>query len=300
MFNCSPVVLFVYGRPLHTKRVLAALRKCKLAQRTDLIVYSDAARSAEDESSVREVRKIVNVISGFSSVSIVMRENNYGLAENIIDGVTSVVSRYGRVIVLEDDIMVAPTFLQFMNDALNRYKYEPKVWHVSGWNYPISGKGVDDAFFWRVMNCWGWATWSDRWVNFNKSPSALIELFTGSQIKKFNLDGKYDFWCQVTGNNEGHISTWAVFWYATIFIERGYCLNVTNSQVENIGFDGSGEHCGNEPFVVVKFNPKTVKVWPRDVATHELAVERIKAFYKGRRTSFSRRILRGLRRVFFR
>jgi len=77
-------------------------------------------------------------------------------------------NEYGKIIVLEDDLLTSPYFLKFMNEALEYYKNEKKVWHISGWNYPINNEGLDDVFFWRTMNCWGWATWADRWQYFEK------------------------------------------------------------------------------------------------------------------------------------
>ncbi len=123
--------------------------------------------------AVAAVREYVAGIKGFKSLTVHHRPHNYGLAKSIMEGVTDVISEYGSVIVLEDDIVTVPGFLRFMNDALERYRHEPKVWHISGWNYPIDPEGLDDAFFWRTMNCWGWATWADRWTHFEKIPNDL-------------------------------------------------------------------------------------------------------------------------------
>jgi hypothetical protein len=130
-----------------------------------------------------------------------------------------------------------------MNNSLKHYKEEKQVWHISGWNYPINPKGIEEAFFWRAMNCWGWATWEDRWEHFNKDPHDLIKSWSPKQIRAFNLDGACDFWAQVKANSTGQLNTWAIFWYATIFENGGLCLNPTVSFTRNIGHDGTGENC---------------------------------------------------------
>lgn len=274
----APVVLFAYARPDHTRRTLAALATNPLADQSDLIVYADAAQREADAEAVRAVRALVRSATGFRSVTIVERPENFGLARNIIEGVTEVCNHYGRVIVLEDDIVTSPSFLSFMNAALERYADEPCAWHVSGWNYPIDPEGLGDAFFWRAMNCWGWATWADRWAFFKKEPQLLIEYWDSVKIERFNLDGAYDFWGQVTANQKGITSTWAVFWYATIFENNGLCLNPAQSLVRNIGHDGSGENCGSfDPFQVNDLG-NMFNDLPECKGELSLAVQRIKSF----------------------
>ena len=241
--NLAPIVLFVYNRLDHTKQTIEALQKNELASDSELFIYSDAAKNETAQEKVHEVREYIKNIEGFKKVTIIKREKNWGLANSIIDGVTKIVNEYGKIIVLEDDLVTSPYFLKFMNKALEFYKNEKKVWHISGWNYPIDAKGMDDMFLWRVMNCWGWATWADRWTYYEKDVEKIINEFTNDDIKRFNLDGAENFWSQVTANKEKRINTWAIFWYATIFKQDGLCLNPTQTFVENIGHDGSGIHC---------------------------------------------------------
>jgi hypothetical protein len=264
------------------------LQKNVLAKHSALIIFSDAPESKDQTAAVRDVRQYIRQIDGFESVTIVERETNIGLARSIIDGVTEVCNQYGRVIVLEDDIVTSQHFLTFMNNALDKYANELHVWHISGWNYPIDPEGLPDAFFWRVMNCWGWATWVDRWKNFQKDPHELIQRWDSEKIKRFNLDGcQEDFWKQVTANASNNINTWAIFWYATIFEHNGLCLNPVRSFVRNIGIDGSGENCGsNDPFRFSKLADK-VGEFPDCRGESNLAVQRVKLFYRDKR-SFSR------------
>jgi len=146
MDKLAPIVLFVYNRPEHTRRTVKALQKNKLAIESELIIYSDAHTNISVKEGTDEVRGYIKNIDGFKKVTIIERDKNWGLAASIIDGVTKIINKYGRVIVLEDDLVTSPYFLNFMNNALVFYENEDKVWHISGWNYPIDIDGLNDVF----------------------------------------------------------------------------------------------------------------------------------------------------------
>ena len=295
----SPVVLFVFARPDHTKKTVDALLANPEACNTDLIVYADAARSEKDVAAVEAVRELFSDLRGFKSVTIHLREKNYGLARNIMEGVTQVTAMYGRAIVLEDDIVTSPAFLNYMNAALDKYENIKEVWHISGWNYPIkSNENLPETFFWRTMNCWGWATWADRWQHFKKKPDELVNSWSSDDVKRFNLDGSHDFWAQVVANHGGNLNTWAIFWYATIFVHQGLCLNPTRSFVANIGNDGSGENCGAKDIYKTRLATIFHQQWPTKLTENVTVVELIRAFYKSLKPSLLRRILGRIKRVF--
>jgi len=295
--NLAPITLFVYKRPAHTRKTVEALLHNELANDSDLIIYSDAARSESDVDAVREVRRYIHQIVGFKSITIIERDTNLGLARSIVEGVTKAVTKHGRIIVLEDDVVTSQHFLTFMNAALERYSSEPRVWHISGWNYPIDPKGLEDAFFWRAMNCWGWATWADRWMLFQKQPKRLIKTWGKDEILRFNLDGNYDFWSQVTANGTGLINTWAIFWYATIFEHNGLCLNPARTLARNIGIDGSGENCADtDPFTITRFSGKVEK-FPDHIEESALAMLRIQSLL-GKKASLPRKLAIAIKRLF--
>jgi acetyltransferase-like isoleucine patch superfamily enzyme len=250
----APIVLFVFNRPEHTKHTVEALVKNELAKESELIIYSDAPKNGQSNEKIEEVRAYIKTITGFKKVTIFERTENWGLADSIIDGVTNIVNKYEKIIVLEDDIVTSPSFLKFMNDCLEYYKKEDKVWHISGWNYPIKNKHINDVFLWRGMNCWGWATWANRWKYFEKAPIKLIKDFSAKEIREFNLDGYQNFWSQVTDNFKSNSNTWAVFWYATIFKAKGLCLNPSKSYVSNIGVDGTGLNSGSVDHYQINLN----------------------------------------------
>lgn len=253
--NLAPIVLFVYNRLWHTQQTIEALKANSFANQSDLIIYSDGANNNIQEShnkewlAINSVRNYLKELSGFKSIKIIERDKNWGLAANIIEGVSETVKKYGRIIVLEDDIVTSPAFLSFMNQALDFYKDKSKVWHISGWNYSIKTENLGDTFLWKMMNCWGWATWSDRWEYFHKDTDHFLEAFKNKTIKKeFNLDNSINFYSHLELNKNGKLNTWAIYWYSVIFENNGLSLNPTITYVTNIGFDGSGTNCGETEF----------------------------------------------------
>jgi hypothetical protein len=185
-----------------------------------------------------------------------------------------------------------------MNEALEFYKDEKKVWHISGWNYSISALGLDDVFSWRLMNCWGWATWADKWVFFEKNTNKLVSEFSKEQIRYLNLDGSYDAWSQVILNKENKINTWAIFWYAAIVKNRGLCVNPVETLVCNIGLDGSGVHCGSSGFLKNKINQVKRNVRFKVMSVeNNLAVSRIKLYYKSAKKNIFYRVIGKIYRI---
>ena len=295
--NLAPIVLFCYNRPDHTRQTIEALQKNELAKESELFIFSDAAKNEDAVEKVNEVRRYIKAINGFKKVTVTERGKNWGLADSIIDGVTKIINEYGKIIVLEDDLVTSPYFLKFMNEALEFYKNEKKVWHISGWNYPIKTDGLEDVFFWRLMNCWGWATWSDRWSYYEKDINKTIKEFSQLDIKKFNLDGVENFWQQIILNKEGKINTWAIFWYATIFKQNGLCLNPTQTFVENIGHDASGVHCGESCSFSGDLSLNNHIELTGRFEENEISVKRIQDFYKSQKKSFLVRVINKLSRI---
>ena len=278
--NYAPIALFVYDRPCHTSKVLESLIKNDLAEESRLFIYSDGPRNGISSEKVEEVRRISHSIKGFKSVKIEERDVNWGLADNIISGTTDIIGEFQKIIVLEDDIVTSPFFLKYMNDALSRYEERKKVMHICGYNYPISAARLPETFFWRVMHCWGWATWNDRWNFFERDPEDLYGKFSEEEIWRFNLDGSYNYWKQVEDNLSGALKTWAIFWYAAIFKKKGFCLHPTKSLVENIGLDGSGTNCLKTKRLKTVPSLSKIRVFPKILSENRIAVERIKEFLR--------------------
>ncbi|HSH72705.1 MAG TPA: glycosyltransferase family 2 protein [Methylophilaceae bacterium] len=294
----APIALFVYARPEHTKKTVEALQQNTLASQSDLVVFADAAKHAELGNKCQEVREYIRTIEGFKTVTIHERNENWGLAKSIINGVSELVKSHGRVIVLEDDLVTSPYFLEYMNAALDRYQNDEQVMHISGYMFPIEQSGLAETFFLRTASCWGWATWARAWQHFEKDAEALIGSFSRETIKRFNMDGTYDFWTQVLKNQTKEINTWAVFWYATVFQKQGLCLHPAISMTVNIGIDGTGIHCGNNDVFNTALAHRPIARFTDILNEDPLALKKLKVFFRSLRPTWFSKVNRRIKSVY--
>ena len=261
--NCAPIALFAYNRPWHLRQTVDALMKNELAGESDLIIFSDAPRDPGADEAVREVRTYLKNITGFRSVTIIKRTKNFGLANSIIDGVTRLCTEYGRIIVVEDDLVTSPYFLRYMNESLDMYEQEEQVISIHGYMYPVE-ELLPVTFFVRGADCWGWATWKRGWDLFEPDAGKLLSVLAKQNLKRrFDLNGAYSYSRMLEDQVSGKIDSWAVRWHASAFVKGKLTLYPVRSLVRNIGFDSSGTHCG------------TSKNWDTDLATSPILVEKI-------------------------
>lgn len=294
----APILLFVYNRPEHVKRTLAALEQNILAKESELFIYSDAARSPQDEASVAEVRKIIRTaLPFFKQVNIIERETNWGLARSIIDGVTTQINRYERVIVLEDDLIVAPYFLKFMNDALNTYQHEEKVGHIQACDF-TQDASLPDTFLIKWTGSWGWATWKRAWKYFNPDGKALLEELQRRKLTyTFDFNGKYGYTRMLRRQTEGKNNSWAIRWNASLFLNDILSLNVGKSLVQNEGFDGSGTNCGGGNLYASRLWMNPIQVHRISPATENLQARNAYVRYYARTNSFWTKAIRRIKRT---
>jgi len=237
----APVAFFAFNRPRHTSRTLAALAQNPEASSTVLHVFIDGARDDAERAAVDQVRNIAMEATGFMDVRLHCAHQNYGLYKSITGGVSHVLSESDRVIVVEDDILVSPLFLKFMNDALARYAEEPAVGSIHGYSPPVDD--LPDFFFMRGGDCWGWATWADRWRLFDADARRLVHrLVSGGEVRSFasihGIQGLRHLVRRAKGKNQ----SWAAHWNASLFLDPRLTLHPGRSLVQNIGNDGSGTH----------------------------------------------------------
>ena len=250
--NHAPIAAFVYNREDHARAMFEALSSNRSAGQTDLFIFSDGKKDETDANDVSKVRALAQTVSGFRSIEVIEASENRGLASSIIDGVTRVVNEYGRVIVIEDDLVTAPGMLEWFNSALDHYEDENGVFSVSAYSHPQNVMPLPndyeyDAYFVRRMMCWGWATWKDRWVKANwemddfqrfmASPSAQL-----SYIENIGRDSLNTLQACVEGKKD----VWACRWIYAHFKHGAVSLCPVRSYVNNIGLDGSGSNCGND------------------------------------------------------
>ena len=244
--NLAPIVLFVYNRPWHTRQTLEALMKNELADESELFIYSDGPKvgaSSEDIQKIEEVRKIIRKERRCKSVIIIERDQNMGLADSIITGVTEIVNRYGKVIVLEDDLITSSGFLLFLNNSLMYYNESNSVFGISGFRYPI--KSINrvkyNHFFLPIISSWGWGTWKARWDLIDFSPGLLDKVSNEVNHDNFNFVN-HNFFEILKKQKEDLLDSWAIYLYSSMFLAEGLFVYPKYSLVKNIGFDQSATH----------------------------------------------------------
>ena len=244
----APVVLFAYRRPDHLEQSIAALAANPGAQSTQLTIYCDGPKSPADQADVDRVRQIARSAENngeFGSVTVIERDHNLGLAASVISGVTESLAVHDRVIVMEDDLVVSPDFLEYMNQALDLYQEDDRVISIHGYMYAVPPV-LPQTVFLRGADCWGWATWRRGWEYFEHDSKKLLKQIDASPDRiDFDFDGAFPYRQMLKDQAEGEIDSWAVRWYASAFLANKLTLYPGQSLVENIGQEGSGTHSGS-------------------------------------------------------
>ena len=252
--NFAPIIVFAYNRPHYLEDTLTALKGNSEAKESDLYIYCDGPKVNADEktlSLISQVRQLAHTISWAKNVYVIESNVNKGLSKSVITGVTEVVNKYGKVIVLEDDIVVAPYFLKYMNDALEMYEQETRVASISGHNFPVNNSfNNKDTLFLKSATTWGWATWKRGWDLFNPNAEQLINLLKQKKaLYELDFNNSYPFYSLLKKVKKGKISSWGVCWYASIFLNEKLTLFPVYSMVKNIGMVGTNINSDSTKFL---------------------------------------------------
>ena len=258
--SLAPIVLFVYNRPQQTLKTLEALMQNELAEMSELFIFCDGPKAdatKQDRQRINKVRDLVKKKNWCKKVTIRESQVNKGLADSIVAGVTEIVNTYGKIIVLEDDIVTAKGFLSFMNNGLELYKHEERVMQISGFMVP-SNIELNETGLFRCPASWGWATWNSSWKYYNHNTSELVSKITKEDINTFNLDDNYHYYDQLVDNDSGKLKTWVVRWYASMHYQNGLCLYPKKSLIQNIGFGAGATNTSSNVFENYLFNKKNL------------------------------------------
>ena len=282
----APVVVFAYNRPDKIKRCLDSLSECDRKENTDLFMFLDGPRSDEDIEKIKDVESFLEYYScrgGFHKSVIIKSKINKGLKKSIVEGVTKIINEYGKVIVLEDDLIVAPDFLAYMNDGLDFYEKKKDYGSVCANVYPINQlkKYKRDIFVTRKGDCWGWGTWADRW-------EGVDWLFSDGNQYRRNLVERMRFESLESGLDkllmrqiDGKGSSWAVIWIYSLYKRKLLSVYPRISRTANVGNDGSGEHGGTDNKYNVELSKAGEKCFFEDIPVDK-QLERSLARYPGR------------------
>lgn len=244
--NCSisPICLFVYNRPDETKKAITALQLNFLASKSDLYIFSDGPKNYKDSLNVKSVRDYISSVSGFKSITISSSEENKGLANSVIDGISKIIALSGKVIALEDDLITTPNFLNFMNQALDFYEKDKQVFSISGYSsdlQSLSDYNKDYYVNYRASS-WGWGTWIDRWslVDWEVKTYPKFKYNIFEQIRF--MRGGSDLPRMLKMQMKGKINSWAIRWCYCQFLYNMITINASKSKLDNIGFNINATH----------------------------------------------------------
>lgn len=241
--NC-PVCLFTYNRLQETRQTVEALLVNFLAKETELFIFSDGPKNELNKSKVVLLREYLKTITGFKSVEIIESSENKGLANSIIYGVSHILEKYEKVIVLEDDLITTPNFLNFMNDGLDFYEQDKKIQSISAYSLSLKDK-TQDVYFQTRPGSWGWATWKNRWNPeiFNKAAIKSVVMDNPVILKQFKQKCGNDISKMLNDNLLNKNDSWYVRWAFDHFLKNNYTVFPAYSYVQNIGFAREGTHC---------------------------------------------------------
>ena len=264
----APIALFTYNRADHTQKAIESLLLNAESKESDLFIFSDGPKNEKAVDGVKRNREYIHEIKklegiAFKSVTLIEREKNWGLANSLIAGITDVINQYGKIIVVEDDLILSPFFLKFMNEGLEKYNDEDRVGAISAYIYSDLNN-LPNTFFLRHFHCWGWATWRRAWQHMDMSMEGINKVSVWYMIRRIGiLPGIFKYYR--TLHKYKHIaqySAWAARWDLSILVRDGIGICPGVNLSENIGM-AEGEHYSDadskRPEALVKISPF---VWP--------------------------------------
>jgi len=283
--SLSPIAIFAFNRPDHLRNLFESLEKNKEAISSEAYIFVDSYRTDKEKNQVKKVIRIAqNNQKIFKTLSVIVRDKNLGCKKNIIDGVTEVLNKHQDIIVLEDDIVVGKFFLRYMNSAVKKYKDSKNIFHISSFSeFDDNDKTL--SYFSRGMNCWGWATWRDKWHNLSWDTNYLIKKIKQKGRRSFDFDDSAEFFNQLVDNQEKIIDTWAIYWYASIYLNEGLCLNPSKAISINTGNDGSGQRAGLQEINTRLYNG-LISIFPDVIEEDQDYFKLLKKIYKKRKGPF--------------
>jgi hypothetical protein len=279
----APIVLFVYNRPEHTQQTINALKANYLADKSELFIFSDGAKNEKASDTVAEVRQLIRTIDGFKKVEVFEAPQNKGLANSVIYGVSKVIEQYGKAIVLEDDLLTSQNFLPYMNQALDFYEKNPKIWSISAYNPPIKiPSNYDKDIYFSYRGCsWGWATWRDRWLKNDWAVKDYQKFVQDPKAQVAFNRGGHDMVEMLRDQMDGQMDSWAIRWCYSQFKDSSYTVYPLRSKVQNIGYDGSGTHCESSTTRNVSLDSfNQTESFPDQIELNEEILKEFRDFYQ--------------------
>jgi len=296
----APIAIFAFNRPNHLANCLQSLERCVGLENSEGTIFIDGARNDQEADVVSSSVGVALKFASKYKFRVEARQENFGLAKSITSGIDEMFSLSSKLIVIEDDLILAKGFLDFMNKGLSRYENNSGVASISGYQYPIE-RELHTSVFLRGADCWGWATWKDRWEQTSFSGKELLnQIRTKKLANEFNLEGSNNYVDLLEKQILGEINSWAILWHASMFVQNRLSLYPPYSLVSNEGGDGLGTHFGNNQLYSQKISDEMDFLLPSSIEQSEEYRDALIEFYQKnfKRFTFSQRILGKLKRLF--
>lgn len=263
----APIAIFAFNRPDHLQKLIQSLKQNREFADSHLFIFVDGPRNDTESEIVMQVINVARYEITTKNVKVVVRPQNIGLAKSLLSGIDEVLSEHEEIIVLEDDLVVGEHFLSFCNLGLQTYLHDKNVASIQGFTYDINAI-PEDTYFLRGADCWGWATWKDRWKAVNRDGYQLLnEMREQNLTRSFDLEGAYPYTQLLERQSQGKVDSWAILWHASMYLQNRLSLYPRETLVENLGLDGSGTHSGNRvdgPRYLTSFNPQIRHQTPKE------------------------------------
>jgi Glycosyl transferase family 2 len=290
----TPLAIFTYNRPQHIRKLFDSLLQCPRLKECDVYIFCDGVNTPDDRAGAQASREVVHEYARLlENAHVIERDRNFGLARSIVNGVTEVCARYGRVIALEDDFILHPSFLAYMLQSLDQFADDERIAQVAGFTFPINKSPTPDAFFMPITSPWGWATWQRAWELFSwDTQSALAVLDADPGLRaRFDLDGSCPFADVLIQIHNGKLDTWDVQWYWRTFSANKLTIYPRQSLVWQNGFDKSATHTKSawpgiqpplEAFLQNRWDQSIS--FPNSVQVDKIAYENLKTYFRHHRS----------------
>lgn len=281
----APVLIVTYDRLEHLKKTITSLRSNIYAEQTDLFIASDYQKTDAEANKVTAVRNYLKSIDGFKSVTVFAREKNFGVVDNSNMALQFIFDKFDRFIIMNDDLVTAPGFLKFINEAFERYGENEKLFSITGYCPPIHIPSTYryDAFFLGRMSAWGCSMTKDRYDSVREITREEFDEFAANKklSRAFVEAGGEDLLVMLKDVAYGSLEAWDVRCMYTQFMKNQYTVYPTQSLILNIGFDGTGMHCGKTDRFNVVLSDKSTFSFPDDVVVNERIVKANRKFRAG-------------------
>jgi hypothetical protein len=296
--NLASIAIFVYNRPVHTKNLLHSLEKCHYFKKSKIFFFSDHYKVGEkiDKDNVFKVRKIIKNFSQKYKATIYCNKVNLGLYKNIIKGVNQIFKKNSKVIILEDDLILHPNFIKFMNKSLSHYK-KKDIFQISGYSYPINYISKK-SYFLNISSCWGWGINKVNWLHFVDFISKkkiinnlYIKLSSSLKMKRdFNFNESFNYFKILQKQINSSVSSWGILFYLFCFYKKKLILYPPYSLVKNTGFDGSGNHKSYSNFFNEgnNINKKFNILYPKKPLIDNQVKYKIESFFRNKLSYLSK------------